>query len=141
MRKIGHIHLKVSDLAQAERFYSAILALEVTERVGGRFVFLSFGAAHHDVALQAHPDAPRADPRALGLYHVAFELGDEAELGRAARRLEEHRVPYVAIDHGISKALYFADPDGHGIELYVDTRERRDRWDGFSEPLDVRSLG
>jgi catechol 2,3-dioxygenase len=138
--RVGHVHLKVSDLDRSEAFYRDVLGLATTERLGDAFVFMSFGEEHHDLALQGHPGAPRPHPAALGLYHFAIEVEDEAALGRAVERLEEHGVRYSPVDHGISKALYFSDPDGHGIEVYCDTRHRRGEWSGVTEPLDVTTL-
>lgn len=57
----------------------------------------------------------------LGLSHVAFRIGDDIEtLKRAKAELDAAGVTCVAADHGVSKSLYFADPDGNRIELYVD---------------------
>lgn len=138
--RIGHVHLKVADLARSERFYRDVLGLDVTERVGDAFLFMSWGDEHHDLAIQARPGARPADPRGLGLYHFAVEVDDEAALADAAARLDRHGVPFSPVDHGISKALYFSDPDGHGVEIYCDTRERRAEWGGMSDPLDVGTL-
>jgi catechol 2,3-dioxygenase len=142
MPAVGHVHLKVSDLERSQAFYRDALGLELSEQVGGSFVFMSFGDAHHDLALQAHPDAPAADPEALGLYHFAVEVADEAELARAVDRVREAGVEFTAVDHGISKSIYFSDPDGHGVEIYCDTRQLRHRpeWEGIAAPLDVDAL-
>jgi len=142
MPAIGHVHLKVSDLDRSEAFYRDALGLEVTERVGGSFVFMSFGGSHHDLALQGHPGAPAADPEALGLYHFAVEVANEGELAAAADRIRDAGVEFAAVDHGISKSVYFGDPDGHGVEIYCDTRELRHRpeWEGIAAPLDVDEL-
>jgi catechol 2,3-dioxygenase len=129
MPAVGHVHLKVSDLERSQAFYRAALGLELSEQVGGSFVFTSFGDAHHDLALQAHPDA-------LGLYHFAIEVADEAELARAVDRVREAGVEFTAVDHGISKSIYFSDPDGHGVEIYCDARQLRHRpeWEGIAAP-------
>jgi catechol 2,3-dioxygenase len=129
---IGHVHLKVSNLDRSEEFYRDALGLEVTERVGASFVFMSFGASHHHLALQGHPDAPPADAEALGLYHFAIEVDG----------LEAAEIEFAAVDHGISKSVYFSDPDGHGVEVYFDTRLLRHRpeWEGIAAPLDVDEL-
>jgi catechol 2,3-dioxygenase len=142
MPVIGHVHLKVSNLDRSEEFYRDTLGLEVTERVGGSFVFMSFGSSHHHLALQGHPDAPPADSEALGLYHFAVEVDDEEELGSAVDRLREAEIEFAAVDHGISKSVYFSDPDGNGVEVYCDTRELRHRpeWEGIAAPLDVDEL-
>jgi catechol 2,3-dioxygenase len=142
MTAVGHVHLKVSDLERSESFYRDALGLEVTERVGGSFVFMSFGGSHHHLALQGHPDASPADPEALGLYHFAVEVPDEAALADAVDRIRQAGIEFAAVDHGISKSVYFTDPDGHGVEVYTDTRELRHRpeWEGIAAPLDVDEL-
>lgn len=131
---VGHVHLKVRDLQRSVAFYTGILGLEPTER-HTRFAFLSFGERHHDVALQeVGPDA--AGPgQGVGLYHAAFEVETAEALSTIAGRLEDHDVAYSPVDHRISKALYFTDPDGNGLEVYLDTRDANDRkeWRGTNE--------
>jgi catechol 2,3-dioxygenase len=138
---IGHVHIKVRDLERAERFYTNLLGFSVTERVAGRYVFLTAGERHHDLALQyVGPDAPGPVARGVGLYHFAIELADRAALIDAARTLRAADVPAHLVNHGISLALYFADPDGNGIELYIDTREQRALWQGVDDPVDQALL-
>jgi catechol 2,3-dioxygenase len=109
--------------------------------VGGNFVFLSFGERHHDLALQAvGPSAPGAQPYGVGLYHFALEVPSLDALAEAYMILREAGVPVSPVDHGVSKAFYFADPDGNGLEVYVDTRHNHASWQGMSRPLDVEAL-
>ena len=52
-------------------------------------------------------------------------------------RLRERGVEVSPVDHGISRALYFDDPDGNGLEAYVDTRDSKgEEWAGENEPFD-----
>ena len=133
---LGHVHLKITDLDHAVEFYTDLLDLAVTER-HANFAFLSFGDHHHDLALQAHPNASLPPPQSTGLYHVAFELDSPAALGDAYRWLTDREITVSPVDHGISKAIYFDDPDGNGVELYVDTREVEDeRWNGENSRFD-----
>ncbi|MFC4449130.1 VOC family protein [Halorussus aquaticus] len=135
--ELGHVHLKVRDVDRAVEFYRDVLGLDVNERVGN-YVFLSWGDKHHDVALQGlGPDAP-GPGRGVGLYHAAFEVEDAQALRETDRRLRERGVEVASVDHGISEALYFDDPDGNGLEVYLDTREANDRseWRGENEPFD-----
>lgn len=136
--KIGHAHIKVRDLNAAERFYRDALGLKVRERIGDRFVFMSGTAMHHQIALQAVGAAARAPGRFdVGLFHVAFEVPDKRSLAHCFRRLTEMNIRPVAVDHRISWALYFSDPDGNGLEIYCDTREERGitYWEGIDDPL------
>ena len=144
--RLGHVHFEVSDLERSIAFYEVTLGLEVRERVS-RFAFLAWEDTHHDLALQEVPEGEQATPPertdgpTVGLYHVAFEFDDADALGRAYRRLTEADVTVTPVDHGISKALYIDDPDGNGVELYVDTRSSPDeRWGGRSVPFDPETL-
>ena len=120
---IGHVHLKVSDIDRALAFYRDVLGFEVTQSYGDSAVFLSAGGYHHHLALntwESRGGSP-PPPGATGLYHVAIRYPDRATLGDALRRLVENGIPISgATDHGVSEAIYLADPDGNGIELYRD---------------------
>jgi catechol 2,3-dioxygenase len=146
---VGHVHLKVSDLERAVRFYAEALGFEVTQRYGSQAAFLSAGGYHHHIGLNTWeslggPPPPRGT---TGLFHVAFRYPTRAALGEALRRLQAHAVPLDgASDHGVSEALYLRDPDGNGIELYWD--RNRDDWPtdeagGLlmgTRPLDLQDL-
>ncbi|WP_135820248.1 VOC family protein [Halostella litorea] len=138
--RVGHVHLKVRDVERALSFYTDALGLDVEERYD-RFAFLSWGERHHDVALQAvGEDAPAPGP-GVGLYHAAFEVPTPAALRATYERLRERGVDVSPVDHGISKAIYFDDPDGNGLEVYLDTRgEGGDEWDGHNRRFDPTSL-
>ena len=121
--RIGHVHLKVADLARSVAFYQAALGLEVQQYFGTEAAFLSFDGYHHHLGLNTWHSArgPRPAPNATGLYHTAFLYPDRAALGRALRRAIDAGVRLDgAADHGVSEAVYFSDPDGNGIELYWD---------------------
>lgn len=137
--RIGHAHLKVRDLQRAIDFYTRYFNLEITEQVGDRMVFLSGGEFHHELALQAlGPNAPAPHPYAVGLYHVAFEVPDKAAFAQAFNALAAGEVEAIPVDHGISWALYFNDPDGNGLEIYCDTRHDQqgaEAWQGITRPL------
>ncbi|MBI4542091.1 MAG: VOC family protein [Gemmatimonadetes bacterium] len=142
--KLGHAHLKVRDLDRAIAFYREVFRLEVTEVVAGRYAFLSGGPLHHEIALQElGPGAPQPPPHATGLYHVAFEVPDKRSFALAYRKLADAGVSVAVVDHLISWAMYFADPDGNGLEIYADTRADgagRARWHGENRPLDAAML-
>ena len=121
--RIGHVHLKVSDLERAIGFYHGVLGFDVTQRWGTQAAFLSAGGYHHHIGLNTwHSlDAPPAPAHSAGLYHVAILYPSRAELADALRRLIAAGIPLDgAADHGVSEALYLRDPDKNGVELYVD---------------------
>lgn len=146
---IGHVHLKVSDLDRAVRFYGENFGFEVMDRFGDSAAFLSAGGYHHHLGLntwESRGGGPPA-PGTTGLYHVAILYPTRAALARALNRLLQHHVPIDgAADHGVSEAIYLHDPDGNGIEIYRD--RPREEWprtpDGrlamVTEPLDLRAL-
>ena len=121
--KLGHAVIKVRDMERAEAFYHDVLGIEIAARHESMpMTFLTLGD-HHNLALLAVGDeAPDADRNAPGLFHLAFRIGDTLDELRTARdELEAAGVKvYATIDHVVSKSLYMNDPDGNGVELYVD---------------------
>jgi len=147
--RIGHIHLKVSDLDRAIAFYHGVLGFEVKLRFGDSAAFLAAGDYHHHIGLNTweslggHPPAPGT----TGLYHTALLYPTRAALADVLRRLIAAKIPLDgASDHGVSEALYLRDPDGNGVELYWD--RPMEEWpkaaDGsmtmLTKPLDLRGL-
>jgi catechol 2,3-dioxygenase len=134
---IGHVHLKVSDLERAVKFYSEVLAMELQQRYGSSAAFLSYGGYHHHLGLNVweSKNGTPPSPGSTGLFHSA-----------ALKRVVEMGVAIDgAADHGVSEAIYFRDPDQNGIEIYWDRPQ--DQWprkDGeiamVSDPLDLRAL-
>lgn len=121
--RIGHVHLKVSDLERSIAFYRDVIGLELQLRYGDQAAFLSFDGYHHHLGLNTWHSAggPRPAPDATGLYHTAFLFPDRVALARALHRVIAAGVALDgAADHGVSEAVYLSDPDGNGIELYRD---------------------
>ncbi|MEM6727860.1 MAG: VOC family protein [Pseudomonadota bacterium] len=121
--RVGHVHLRVSDLERAVRFYRDALGFKVQERYGSQAAFLSAGGYHHHIGLntwQSRGGAP-APGGHTGLYHVAFLYPTLEDLRQAAASVAAAGTHiYGAADHGVSVALYFDDPNGNGVELYWD---------------------
>ena len=125
-KKVGHVVLKARDIEQAEKFYTDVLGFQVVMRLKQpRGVFFSLGEQHHDLAVLEVPpgsDDPKADQ--VGLHHVALQVEDLAALKDCYRTLRSHDIPIVrAVDHGITKSIYFCDPAGNRLELYCDVGE------------------
>ncbi|MCB0192384.1 MAG: VOC family protein [Anaerolineae bacterium] len=144
--KIGHAHLKVRNLDQAINFYTTFFDLHIIERIGDHYAFLSGGEFHHEIALQNVGSMASAAPsHGVGLYHIAFEVPDKHSFALAYQALTEAGISVGIVDHLISWAMYFNDPDGNGLEIYWDTRHEpggQQLWHGRNLPLsDDQVLG
>jgi catechol 2,3-dioxygenase len=147
---IGHVHLKVSDLDRALAFYVGVLGFEEQARMGDQAAFISAGGYHHHIGLNTWESRGASPPPSgtTGLYHFAIRYPTRRALADALDRLRQAGVPIQgASDHGVSEAVYLADPDGNGIELYWDRAEadwpRPPGGEGvamYSRPLDLDGL-
>jgi catechol 2,3-dioxygenase len=139
---VGPVALNVADLAAAVPFYRA-LGLRVGRQEG---TSAALGAGGEDLLLlEERSGAPRPR-RATGLYHFAILVPTRRDLARALRHLAEAQVPFQGFaDHLVSEAIYLADPEGNGIEIYRDRPREEWVYDGgrlrmTTDPLDVDGL-
>jgi catechol 2,3-dioxygenase len=115
---IGSVHLTISDLERSVRFYQSHLGFLVHRR-DDRTAWL--GAGGPDLLGVSQCEAAPRVRGTTGLYHFAILVPTRADLARSLRRLvATDTVMQGAADHGVSEALYLADPDGNGIEIYRD---------------------
>ena len=124
---LGHVVLRVTDLNRSEGFYAGLLGLPKVatyDEDGMKMVFFSLGN-HHDFALmEVSGDAAPAGADAAGLDHVAFNIGTTFdELREAKAMLDAAGIAMRPVDHEVTQSLYIQDPDGNGIELYVDASD------------------
>lgn len=123
---IGHIHLTVKNLNRSIKFYRDLLGYKIKTWYGDSAVFLSANDYHHHIALNTW-DAENAKPKhssQIGLYHFAILYPSRKELAKAFKKIWEQKYPVQgATDSGISESIYISDPDGNGVELYVDRPE------------------
>jgi catechol 2,3-dioxygenase len=147
--RIGHVHLKVSDIKRSLDFYCGLLGFEITTLYGTQAAFISAGGYHHHIGLNTwhSKDAPPAPEYGVGLYHTAILYPTRKDLAVIFDRLYKAEYPFTgASDHGVSEALYLNDPDENGVELYWD--RPKELWphksDGslemFTKPLDIDDL-
>lgn len=147
--RIGHVHLKVSDLERSVRFYSEALGFAVTQRMGGGAAFLSADGYHHHIGLNTWESKGAKPPPeySSGLYHVAFLYSTRRDLAVAVSRLYELGVPLEGgADHGVSEAVYLRDPDNNGVELYWDKPKQvwpvsgSGELEMYTRPLNIEAL-
>lgn len=121
--RIGHVHLKVSNLQRALDFYAGLLGFELVSTYGEEAAFISAGGYHHHIGLntwQSKGGNP-APKNAAGLFHTALLYPTRKDLARILQRLLEANYPISGFaDHGVSEAIYLDDPDENGVELYWD---------------------
>jgi catechol 2,3-dioxygenase len=113
--RIGHVHLQVSDLAQAERFYHGVLGFDVTVRAYPGALFVSAGGYHHHLGLNTWHSAGAAPTTSssVGLRSFTVELPDECELAAVLARIEAAGIPTAAQADGI----LVRDPFANGVVL------------------------
>ncbi|MFZ1290883.1 MAG: VOC family protein [Melioribacteraceae bacterium] len=147
--RIGHVHLKVSDIQKSLKFYRDLLGFELVTMYGTEAAFISAGGYHHHFGLNTweSKNSPPAQKLGVGLYHVAILYPTRKDLAEIFYRLMNAKYPISgASDHGVSEAIYLEDPDGNGIELYWD--KSKELWpkksDGsiemFTKHLDLENL-
>lgn len=142
---IGAVHLRVRDLEGVAAFYEDVLGFAVLGEDG---VNAALGVLDERPLLVLHgaPHAPVRPAGSTGLFHVAFRVPTRRDLGSLILRVRNHDWTFEGFgDHNVSEAAYLADPEGNGIELYVD--RSRNVWhsvDGqvfmTTEPLDLPGL-
>lgn len=147
--RIGHIHLKVSNLKRSLEFYCDLLGFKITSIHGEDAAFISAGGYHHHIGLNTwySKNFPLANEQGVGLFHTAILYPSRKDLAIIYDRILKADYPFSgAADHGVSQALYLKDPDNNGVELYWD--RPKEEWlynkDGtivmYSATLDLEGL-
>lgn len=143
--EMAGVALDVADLDAMRRFYSETLLLDVQDERGDKVVLGQGGQPL--VTLRHNPSLPRATRRTAGLFHTALLHPDQASLAATMASLaaDAPQLFTGSADHAVSEAFYLDDPEGNGVELYVD--RPRDQWTWRSgrvhmvtEPLDPNAF-
>ncbi len=142
--RIGKVRLNVRDLPKVSAFYQDALGLALTDSGSNR---LTLGAGSAPLLeLVQNPSLPPRNPKSAGLFHTAFLLPERADLGRWLAYARDRQIRLQgASDHIVSEAIYLADPEGNGIEVYADRPEALWRSENgeiamATDPLDAESL-
>ncbi len=147
--RIGHVHLRVSDLDRAITFYRDLMGFDFVTRLGDEAAFLSAGGYHHHIGLNTWQSRGGEPPArgTTGLYHFAINYPTRRDLAVALKRLLDGDWSIDgASDHGTHEAIYLHDPDHNGIELAWDRdasewpREGENLTFARRRPLDFEGL-
>jgi len=127
IKSLGHVVVRVTDREQAERFYNGVLGLPVCAHLdqdGMKMAFFSLGNHHDFAVMEVSGEGSSRSESAVGLHHVAFKIGTTLEeLREAKAKLDAAGIATDPVDHEVTKSLYLKDPDGNGVELYVDASD------------------
>lgn len=136
------VTLHVGDLENMTSYYASILDMDpLEEQSRGREIHRVLGRNGLPLMrLISAPDLPGVDPRQAGLYHTAFLFETQASLAATVyRAAQDQRSRFVgSSDHLVSEAFYFTDPEGNGIELYVD--RPRSEWTYTGDDVDMATI-
>ncbi|QHA90260.1 VOC family protein [Bacillus sp. N1-1] len=123
----SEIHLFVSDLSRSINFYEKIIGFEVLYKASDRAVFTTNGETP---LLTIEQTNLKRDFPSTGLYHFALLVPERKDLANVLKHLLSTGYPLQgASDHAVSEAIYLGDPDGNGIEIYVDRPSKQWNWE------------
>ena len=132
---IKNVQLKVSDLERSLNFYTQVLGLSILNQTASQ-AELGNTKGQSLIELVELKNAIKRPQRFAGLYHVALLVPNRIALAKLVQHFIDHKIPVQgASDHGISEAIYLADPDGNGIEIASDTPD--DTWPWINGKLDI----
>ena len=116
---VGQAHLLVKDLARVSDFYQKIIGLAVIEKSPSGEILGVNGQPL--LTLTTTQNAARAPRTAAGLFHTAFLMPTRKDLAHWLAHAAHNNVQLQgASDHLVSEAIYLADPEDNGIEIYRD---------------------
>lgn len=125
--KIQSVELRVKDLGNSINFYSNLLGFKIISQTDGTAELSATGEAPYIFRLTEDKSAAWRQRGTTGLFHTAIRLPNRKELARVFMRLFDNRVKFQGFsDHLVSEAIYLADPDENGVELYAD--KPRSEW-------------
>ncbi|MGE7667779.1 VOC family protein [Ureibacillus composti] len=124
---VSHVQIKVSNLERSIEFYKTIIGFDVLEQAG-QTAYLTFDGSTSILSIEEVPNAQPLRGGQTGLYHFAILLPERKDLGNFIEHLINKNVRVGAGDHHVSEAFYLNDPDGNGIEVYIDRPEENWIW-------------
>jgi catechol 2,3-dioxygenase len=137
---VRHVAIRVKDIGAARKWYEDVLGMTVEDEFPGRALFVRFGPYyHHDLAIFLADANAHADENAVGLAHIALLIDSLEGVKQWYQHLKSKGVDVRGSDHGVTRSIYFTDPDGNPFEIYCDNPDFDWRKDGLTmiEPLEL----
>ena len=136
---IRQVTLRTHQLAQLKSFYTNILGLREISSTESETRLSASGQEPAQLILLQDETAPLHSRRQPGLYHVAWLVPSRLELAKALKHLIQTKWPLQGFgDHLVSEAIYLADPDSNGIEIYAD--RPRETWPMINGQVQMDTL-
>ncbi len=127
--KIQSVDLAVKNLDETLNFYKNFLWFQIAESNGKTIYLSANGKLPYLIGLHENPDGKYTTTDSTGLYHIAIRFPGRKELAKVFLRLFENKTKFQGFsDHLVSEAIYLADPDGNGVELYTDKPKETWNW-------------
>jgi catechol 2,3-dioxygenase len=142
---VGKVNLKVENLERSLAFYQQIIGFKLLGRKENKALLTADGRTAL-LSIEQPENVTAKQPRTTGLYHFALLLPTRSDLGSILQHLLNSGYPLQgASDHLVSEALYLADPDGNGIEIYRDRPSSTWEWNDSevvmaTKPLDAEAI-
>ncbi|WHZ01014.1 VOC family protein [Neobacillus sp. YX16] len=141
---VGHVKIKVENLGLSLKFYQEALGFDILEQTASTAKLTTDGKTSI-LSLEQPANAIPKQGRTTGLYHFAILLPERTDLANIVIHLVNKGIKFGSSDHLVSEALYLNDPDGNGIEIYIDRVPSEWSWKGEEvamtvDPLDFENL-
>lgn len=136
---VGHVKIKVENLERSMQFYTDILGFDILEQTTSS-VKLTTDGKTSILSLEQPENAIPKQGRTAGLYHYAILLPERSDLANIVVHLVEKGIRFGASDHLVSEALYLDDPDGNGIEIYIDREPSKWTWNNNQVAMETIQL-
>jgi catechol 2,3-dioxygenase-like lactoylglutathione lyase family enzyme len=143
--KFAHIVYRTHRFDEMIDWYARVFEANIRYR-DERFAFLSYDDEHHRVAFvnlgPPLPSTAKASTAVPGVHHVAYTWSNLAELLDTYNRLANLEIrPVSPVRHGMTLSLYYADPDGNGLEFQIDLLDARAATAFMHGPIFARNPG
>lgn len=136
---VGQVDLKVQDLQRSLDFYKEVIGFKVLEQTESSATLTADGKTAL-LSIEQPNNVVQKQGRTTGLYHYALLLPKRSDLAKIVQHFLEIGMQFGSSDHLVSEALYLSDPDGNGIEIYIDRDPSEWNWENGEVDMAVDPL-